>query len=42
VIDSDLPRSLESDEQLHFADEEIVITLHDRGNDGRLFKMPAF
>jgi uncharacterized protein YydD (DUF2326 family) len=38
AIDSDLP-SLE--EEL-FSDSEVVLRLHDEGDDGRLFKMPAW
>lgn len=40
VLDSDLP--LNNDKKEYFKDEEIVRELHDRGVDGRLFKMPAF
>jgi len=36
VIDSDLPKNT------MFDDTEIVITLHDDGNDGRLFKMESW
>lgn len=41
VIDSDLPRSA-SDEKLYFQENEIVLQLHDGGDDGRLFKGPVF
>lgn len=41
VIDSDLPRD-DSDRKLLFTEEEIVRYLHDRGNEGRLFKTQAF
>jgi uncharacterized protein YydD (DUF2326 family) len=41
VIDSDLPRD-ERDKKLLFQKEEIVRELHDRGDEGRLFRMPAF
>jgi len=37
VIDSDLPRD-ESDQKLLFTEDEIIRYLHDRGDDGRLFK----
>ncbi|WP_305456763.1 DUF2326 domain-containing protein [Photobacterium leiognathi] len=36
LIDSDLPDGVE------FTDEEIVLTLHDDGDDGLLFKMPSW
>ncbi len=42
VIDSDLPRDRDTDARLPFSDDEIVLTLHDEGDDGRLFKMPPF
>jgi uncharacterized protein YydD (DUF2326 family) len=42
VIESDLPRSLETDLPLAFTDDEVVLVLHDRGDGGRLFKMPPF
>ena len=41
VIDSDLPRD-EQDNKLLFKETEIVRSLHDDGDDGRLFKMPIF
>lgn len=41
VIDTDLPRD-SSDDKIIFSDEEIILELHDDGDDGRLFKMPAF
>lgn len=41
IIDSDLPRN-ESDEKLLFDPSEIVRELHDQGDSGRLFRMPAF
>lgn len=41
VIDSDLP--LKSDgSRMTFHDSEIVRLLHDQGDDGRLFRMPAW
>ncbi len=40
VLDSDLP--LNNDKKEYFRDEEIIRELHDRGMEGRLFKMPAF
>lgn len=40
LIDSDLPPRAE-DEPV-FASEEIVVTLHDEGDDGRLFKMSSW
>lgn len=36
VIDSDLPP------EISFSDDEVVLTLHDNGNDGLLFKMPPW
>lgn len=36
VIDSDLPKDLS------FSNDEIVLTLHDNGDDGLLFKMPPW
>lgn len=41
VIDSDLPRD-EKDNKLLFNDQEIIRTLHDDGDNGRLFRMPVF
>jgi uncharacterized protein YydD (DUF2326 family) len=41
LIDSELPSRAEGYEQM-FADEEIVLRLHDEGPEGRLFKMPAW
>ena len=40
VLDSDLP--LNNDKKEYFKDEEVIRELHDKGTDGRLFKMPAF
>jgi uncharacterized protein YydD (DUF2326 family) len=42
VIDTDLPRRIDDGVQIPFSPEEIVLTLHDRGDKGRLFKMPPF
>lgn len=42
VIDTDLPRDIETGEQMSFKPEEIVLTLSDQGDAGRLFKMPPF
>jgi uncharacterized protein YydD (DUF2326 family) len=42
VIDADLPRDVETQEQIKFAPEEIVLALSDQGDEGRLFKMPPF
>ena len=39
TIDSDLPHLTEYQQ---IASDEIVLTLHDEGNNGRLFKMPAW
>jgi len=41
TIDADLPRDSKG-EKLQFPDEVIVRRLHDRGDDGRLFRMPKF
>lgn len=41
LIDSDLPVRTDEDE-LVFAREEIVVTLHDEGDHGRLFKMTTW
>ena len=41
LIDSDMPPSAEGDRPV-FAPEEIVLTLHDAGPDGRLFRMKAW
>lgn len=41
LIDSDMPPSAEGDKPV-FAPEEIVLTLHDAGEDGRLFRMKAW
>lgn len=40
LIDSDLPKR--SAEQPFFEDEEVVLLLHDEGEDGRLFKMATW
>jgi len=42
IIDSDLPHRIEDDSIIRFSSEEIVLTLHDQGDQGRLFKMPPF
>lgn len=41
VIDSDVPRD-DRDHKLMFSPDEIVLTLHDAGDDGRLFRMDRF
>jgi uncharacterized protein YydD (DUF2326 family) len=41
LIDSDLPPRSEKEGSV-FADAEIVLTLHDEGESGRLFKMRAW
>jgi len=38
LIDSDMPPPEENDKPV-FSPEEIVLTLHDEGNDGRLFRI---
>ena len=40
LIDSDLPKR--EDRDIVFDQREIVVLLHDEGDDGRLFKMPAW
>ncbi|MEZ2146226.1 DUF2326 domain-containing protein [Bradyrhizobium sp. DN5] len=42
IIDADLPRNPETQEQIRFSPDEIVLTLNDQGDSGRLFKMPPF
>lgn len=39
VIDSDLPRPSEGEGAEAFADTEVILRLHDEGDEGRLFKM---
>ncbi|HMS55151.1 MAG TPA: DUF2326 domain-containing protein [Fimbriimonadaceae bacterium] len=41
VIDADLPRDAQ-DKKVPFADEAVVLELHEGGDAGRLFKMPKF
>lgn len=41
LIDSDLPPSADGDKPV-FGPEEIVLTLHDAGIDGRLFRMKSW
>uniref|UniRef100_UPI0033659FE3 DUF2326 domain-containing protein n=1 Tax=Candidatus Albibeggiatoa sp. nov. BB20 TaxID=3162723 RepID=UPI0033659FE3 len=41
LIDTDLPRD-SSDNKIMFSNEEIIRELHDDGDNGRLFKIPAF
>lgn len=41
LIDSDLPTRADADEPV-FAADEVVVTLHDEGEHGRLFKMKAW
>jgi uncharacterized protein YydD (DUF2326 family) len=41
LIDSDMPPAGERDEQV-FGSDEIILTLHDEGLDGRLFRMDAW
>lgn len=42
LIDTDLPRKIETEEQILFAPAEIVLALNDQGDKGRLFKMSPF
>jgi uncharacterized protein YydD (DUF2326 family) len=41
MIDSDMPRNAKG-ERLEFPADEIVLSLHDDGAAGRLFKMAEF
>ena len=41
LIDSDMPRDPDGD-KINFSEDEIVLRLHDEGNEGRLFKMAEF
>jgi uncharacterized protein YydD (DUF2326 family) len=41
LIDSDIPRDSDG-KRVEFGEDEIVLRLHDDGNDGRLFKMAEF
>jgi len=41
VIDSDMPRDAR-DHKLMFRDEDVILKLHDSGDDGRLFRMAKF
>lgn len=41
LIDSDMPPPTEGDEKV-FGAHEVVLTLHDEGTDGRLFRMKAW
>jgi uncharacterized protein YydD (DUF2326 family) len=42
VIDADLPRNPETQEQIRFSPDEIILMLSDQGDQGRLFKMAPF
>lgn len=42
TIETDLPRSLLDDSPIAFSGAEIVLTLNDQGDSGRLFKMAPF
>ncbi len=41
LIDADMPRNA-AGKRRPFPEDEIVLRLHDEGDDGRLFKMPEF
>ena len=41
VIDSDIPRSA-AGRLVHFSESEVILELHDNGDEGRLFRMPKF
>lgn len=40
VLDSDLP--IENGVRQHFPKDEVIRELNDKGDEGRLFRMPAF
>lgn len=42
IIDSDLPRKIDTQEQIRFDRKEVILTLNDQGDKGRLFKMQLF
>lgn len=42
VLDSDLPRKPENDEKIAFEENEVVRTLSDEGNEGRMFNCEKF
>lgn len=41
IIDSDIPRDSDGN-RIEFTNDEIILRLHDDGDDGRLFKIPEF
>lgn len=41
VLDTDIPENVQGS-KVHFKEEEIIRELHDRGDSGRLFKLPKF
>ena len=41
LLDSDLPAPIGSDDA-SLAPEDVVLTLHDEGEEGRLFRMPTW
>jgi uncharacterized protein YydD (DUF2326 family) len=41
LIDSDIPRDAD-EKKISFADDEVVLRLHDDGREGRLFRMAEF
>jgi uncharacterized protein YydD (DUF2326 family) len=42
IIDADLPRAEDGVSIINFDPREIVLELNDKGDEGRLFKMPTF
>ena len=42
IIDTDLPRTIDDGVQIRFDSSEVILELNDKGNEGRLFKMPPF
>jgi uncharacterized protein YydD (DUF2326 family) len=41
LIDSDMPRDADGN-KIMFGEDEVILRLHDEGNEGRLFKMAEF
>jgi uncharacterized protein YydD (DUF2326 family) len=41
LIDADMPRDADGN-KIAFGEDEVILRLHDEGNEGRLFKMPEF
>ena len=41
LIEADMPRDAKG-KPIPFGDDEVVLRLHDEGDDGRLFRMAEF